>query len=63
MPTPHCLRYGSTRRHLIAVVNTASRARFKLCGRCLTLVVKEMRPRSRRAVERAILEQASRRAS
>jgi len=56
--TTHCLRCSSTRRRLILVTNTASRARFHLYGLCLALVVKAMKPRSRQAVKHAILEQA-----
>jgi predicted PP-loop superfamily ATPase len=63
MSSPHCLRCSSTRRRLILVTNTASRARFHLCGKCLALVVKEMRPRSSRSVEVEIIKQSSRRAS
>jgi hypothetical protein len=57
MPTPSCLRCGTTRR-TIKVTNTASRARFHLCGCCLSATVREMRPRSRRAVEAKIIQQS-----
>jgi hypothetical protein len=64
MTTPHCLRCGRTRRRLILVTNTASRARFHLCAvPCLGLVVKEMRPVSRRKVEAEIVRQAREAAS
>ena len=60
MPTPlHCLRCGRRNRRLIAVVSTASRARFHLCATpCLAATVREMRPRSRKAVTAAIVTQA-----
>jgi hypothetical protein len=58
MTSPHCLRCSTTRHHLIAVTNTASRARFHLCGKCLSATVRAMKPSSRRAVKGEILKQA-----
>jgi hypothetical protein len=59
MTSPHCLRCSTTRHHLIAVTNTANRARFNLCGPCLSATVKAMKPASRRLVEGEIVKQSA----